>query len=424
MDDLQQAVEVIGRGEMVKTATLVPLLHEVTQLVPRVGVVHLPPCEGTGQTIVVGPLRGHAAELSHLLQLRWHNVVDMQSRFVFLGNTIDGGDHSCETIYLVALLLRVLGPARVVVLRGAQEHSFPTLASFLLGHHPTTLDAEVRVRELQPDALGLRDAIRSLFQVLPIGCVVDEKYFCVGSGIPSRCSTVGDIASASVSASLGNGSSDDDAAVHEAVWNEPMDDDDQYSLPGSVEYASSEEFEGSYNFSFQAACRFLTSNGLVCIVRGSHYTTDRSSEARNRCGRPWHYQHAPYDGGYRLHACHPHTAFPTIVTLFSAASYCDRNKNLCAFAVVGSGGLVVQQKDRCPTRPLQLPGSHRNAFSWSVPLLLKHAASAVRVMLTEPIDDTDAIMDAAVDEHQLQRMRLLAKLCLTNRKYPLPQLAL
>jgi hypothetical protein len=192
-------------------------------------------------------------------------------------------------------------------------------------------------------------------------------------------------------------------------------------LPPSVEFASSEEFEGSFVFSFQAACRFLSENSLLTIVRGSHYASDRTSVVHNRCGRPWHYRHAPFDGGYRLHACHPHTAFPTVVSLFSAASFCDRNSNLCAYAVVSSSGLVLQQKDRCQARPLQLPGAHRNAFAWSVPLLMSHATSAVRSMLTETIPGQRASNEG--DEARLHRMRQLGRLCLSSQTYTIPNLS-
>lgn len=500
--DLKILLEHVAGGGLVDTPTFLSLAQRFLLVVKSTidgnrKVVQIDCPKGA---VVFGPTRGHAADLAHQLltvfDLQLDGDVPSPSRkkrgdpsaFVFLGNYIDGGYASVETLCVVLALHSHFEDMRaaardattplVVVLRGVYEHLYPSTPegkSSVCAHG--TLEEEVRIRQLQLStshpSFRLEDYLVTLFRELPVACVINKTFVCLPSGISPLADTLDDIESAfasSKASSVADGERRKSIQLH-VMSNEPMDDDDAYSLPHGTLFAASEERKGAYVYSCAAVKAFFKANRLLTggsemqttqdatlttLIRGNFYATNRSDDMqlRNNCGRPWHYQHSPYDPGYRLYGPSGNHEAPTILTLFSAPSFRSMNRNFGAFLTIKHSGegdcdqsarrvnghcLCIEQFSSAPSAAQSISlRSHRNAFAWSVPMLLGYANQAVAAMLDEHVDSEaneeqglpaatqreadGCVSDAKKRDSQLERMRVLCKLLLKNG-FDLPNLA-
>jgi len=95
----------------------------------------------------------------------------------------------------------------------------------------------------------------------------------------------------------------------------------------------------------KAAEAFLKKNKLMSIIRGHEAQLD----------------------GYKMHKWKGNKEFPPVITIFSAANYCDSYNNKGAVIMFENNSLNVQQY-KCSEHPYHLP-DFMNAISWSIPFL-------------------------------------------------------
>ena len=390
---LSQLCAHVSRGGAVGWQTLLSQFQvlEKVLLTPKNNVEQL----NAESCVVFGPVRGHAADLAAALQRKVLDVVPQPS-VVFLGNMIDGGCQSIETISLV-LALKTCFVSRAVVLRGAHEFLFP-ISVDCTGPYVGRLEAEILARSAAgaqpPMPELLLSKVSDWFSSLPVAVVVNDKFFCVSSGIAHRA-----VQSVAEMNALGEA----DGLVDMLV-NDPMDEDDEETVSGDVAFASNLEREVGHSFTYNASCNFLVSNKYWCIIRGNPFTTQRSSSASNSCGRPWHYQYSPNDSGYRLFQKCPTTGVPTVISLFSAPGFCSVNRNLGAVARVDNSTIRLEQFGTNAYRPMQLPGPTQNAFHWSMPIMCSGLASALSHML---FGAWDAVEEKEAEFTEARGRRLL-----------------
>jgi serine/threonine-protein phosphatase 2B catalytic subunit len=392
---------------------------------PNVAVV-------AGHATVLGPTRGHAADLAAVV-LRILAAED-DPVFVFLGDYIDGGQQSSETLAVVFAMVACLGDA-VTLLRGRHEFLFAVPADWTAG--TGRLDEELRrscivhanaaaTAAERADAAGMvaaeaavmntaEAAVRGAFDALQLAAVVGGKYFCVSGGICSELPTLAAIDAIDRACPAPH----DKRAVCDLVTGDPMDEDDeQFARQGCFLYARNAERGVGCIYSFEAACAFLERNALHMVLRGNGFTCARQQPSASGGvginGRPWATKHSPFDPGYRLFRKHPSTGAPAVVTLFSAPSFCSLIRNHGAFAEVGRDGLVrVQQFAAHSERPVQMPNAAvGNAFTWSMDFMVERLRHAVQVMVTDVDgDDTvERIEDAALRDKTM-RFRRLCRHC-------------
>lgn len=473
--------------------------------------------KGGSRVVIFGPVRAHAVDLASVLLTvlpsTWPSPQAGASvSFVFLGDYIDGGSQSVETLCIL-LLLYLLDPSRVVLLKGRHELLYPVPRTWTgvdvscgrLDSQLSLLCQQEAVRpfegssnpllrtvspETKMNALfeEVSTRLRDLFAALPIACVVDSKFFCACGGIAPDIRKPSDVntkipsrnilsptfhsstrsispkppsperqadpqrstpppATLPPSTHVSAPSSDVEpetapsehsscperldaeteqsktlSSIGNVVLADPMDDDDEYSLH-DVLFACNCERESAFTYSFDAACRFLEENSLTMMIRANSYVSTREIDPQrvNSCGRPWCYQYSPCDSGYRLYRRSPRTGVPSVLSLFSAPSFCSTNFNFGAIAVIERKAatqqspatndettkmtippvarsvaafqhvLHIQQFTASPCRPPQLPGANANAFAWSFPFLVKGLSRALQVIMAEA-DESDLLM--------------------------------
>jgi serine/threonine-protein phosphatase 2B catalytic subunit len=342
------------------------------------------------EVIVFGPIRGHGADLARVLQDKVLGRAQPPA-VVFLGNMIDGGCQSMETIALVLAAVIDFGD-RVVALRGAHEFLFPISAE-CIGRLAGRLEAEIRTLcgSCVLSSSDLCKDVGEWFSSLPLAVIINDLFFAVSSGIaPEALGSLDEM----------NAAKADD--LIDMLINDPMDEDDEDTVSSRVAFASNLERQVGHVFTFNATCNFLTKHGYRCIIRGNPFTTQRTSVGSNSCGRPWHYQYSPNDCGFRLYRKCPTTGLPGVISLFSAPGFCCANTNLGAVARLTRTAIALEQFGTNPNRPLQLPGATQNAFHWSMAFVCAGLTSAVSHMLFGEVGNDEP---SAADEDQLVEAR-------------------
>lgn len=229
-------------------------------------------CEVSGDFTIVGDLHGHVFDLLRIMR---QFGLPPKSRYVFLGDMVDRGPFSTETVTFI-LALKVLHPDDVVVIRGNHEfHSLCSASGFLdeitkLGYSRT-----------------LYNSFISVFNVIPLGALVNESVLCVHGGIGPNFREVADIER--IPRSIGELYG---GVADSIVWSDPSED--------VLRFETSVRGKG-FHFGAKALEAFLQNNHLRLLVRG----------------------HQSIEEGIR------YGLNEQVVTVFSASNYCNVMSNNC-----------------------------------------------------------------------------------------------
>lgn len=380
----------------VRSATKL-LKERKTKLVERV----------SGSTIVFGPIRGHACDFANILLTKVLPNKNVRN-IVFLGNYIDGAHQSLEVLFLIAALV-VCSRFHITPLVGKHEMMYPiqpenfgSLRNEMLlccAHSPQT---SLEVCE---------STMREFFAVLPIACVVENKYFCVAGGPASGFRTLEEMETKRVTQD----------SLKEFVLNEPMDEDEERIADGSA-FVASQSNELAFRYTFNAACNFLSRNRLGMFIVGMEYHTSRPDY--DSFARPNHYKESIYFPGYMLGRIHPETQVPAVLTIFSAPCFCGVNRNNACIVEITDKRLEVQELGVYAKRPLVTPGTQDHAFSWAQPMLERAVVAIAREMIFGAIKEEAAPESDSrrkhLEEIAVSKMRRMCQL-LQAHDLPLPE---
>lgn len=111
----------------------------------------------------------------------WNSAEFVPARFLFLGDYVDRGLHSIETLAFV-LALKVRFPDKIFLLRGNHECAEINGDEelYLSGSFKSQLKLTYGVK----DGDELWRAFNRCFEYMPLAAVIDKKVFCVHAGIP------------------------------------------------------------------------------------------------------------------------------------------------------------------------------------------------------------------------------------------------
>ncbi|OHT09231.1 serine/threonine-protein phosphatase PP1-like protein [Tritrichomonas foetus] len=215
------------------------------------------------------------------IQIKFHQVSSKSekkhkriSKYLFLGDYVDRGKNSIETISLL-FCLKIKFPNQVFLLRGNHEISYVNEKYGFLDECSDLFSIDVW------------RSINAVFNYLPLAAVVNDRIFCVHGGITPNLAKLDDIKNIERPLSFVN-----DCKEEDLLWSDP-------TIKLS-KYQESERGLG-YLFGKSAATKFLKSNKLKMIIRS----------------------HEMVDDGYE----YPFAPRKRVLTVFSAPNYCGTSGN-------------------------------------------------------------------------------------------------
>jgi diadenosine tetraphosphatase ApaH/serine/threonine PP2A family protein phosphatase len=266
----------------------------------------------SGARCIVGDIHGNIDGLLRIFD-RCHYPPD--TSYLFLGDYVDRGSHSCEVILLL-YALKVLWPHHVHLLRG--NHEFGEL----------TETFGFRRECLGKLSTEIYNAILDSFDSLPLAAIHDEN-LCVHGGISPYIQNVDDLNQLEKKVTeYGNNSASD------LLWSDPRIDVEDYD----------ENPRGCGQvFGPKALEEFLARTGTSRLIR-----------AHENCQKGFDY---PFRSDIAI-------------TIFSTPDYCQLKNNGAVAMVSADGTIVLEHFQPCPdintrTRRLTFPrwnlsdGHHR-----------------------------------------------------------------
>ncbi|RAL45964.1 hypothetical protein DM860_006118 [Cuscuta australis] len=214
--------------------------------------------------------------------------------YLFLGDYVDRGQHSLETITLL-LALKVEYPHNVHLIRG--------------NHEAADINALFGFRIECIERLGERDGIwawhrfNRLFNWLPLAALIENKIICMHGGIGRSINHVEQIENIQRPISMDAGS----IVLMDLLWSDPTENDSVEGLRPNA------RGPGLVTFGPDRVMEFCNNNDLQLIVRAHECVMD---------------------GFERFAQGH-------LITLFSATNYCGTANNAGAILVLGRDLVVV-----------------------------------------------------------------------------------
>ncbi|XP_028756764.1 serine/threonine-protein phosphatase BSL3 [Neltuma alba] len=214
--------------------------------------------------------------------------------YLFLGDYVDRGQHSLETIALL-LALKVECPNNVHLIRGNHEAAD---INALFGFRIECIE-----RMGERDGIWAWHRINRLFNWLPLAALIEKKIICMHGGIGRSINHVEQIESLQRPITMEAGS----IVLMDLLWSDPTENDSVEGLRPNA------RGPGLVTFGPDRVMEFCNNNDLQLIVRAHECVMD---------------------GFERFAQGH-------LITLFSATNYCGTANNAGAILVLGRDLVVV-----------------------------------------------------------------------------------
>ncbi|TYH56343.1 hypothetical protein ES332_D08G011700v1 [Gossypium tomentosum] len=214
--------------------------------------------------------------------------------YLFLGDYVDRGQHSLETISLL-LALKIEYPNNVHLIRGNHEAAD---INALFGFRIECIE-----RMGERDGIWAWHRINRLFNWLPLAALIEKKIICMHGGIGRSINHVEQIESLQRPITMEAGS----IVLMDLLWSDPTENDSVEGLRPNA------RGPGLVTFGPDRVMEFCNNNDLQLIVRAHECVMD---------------------GFERFAQGH-------LITLFSATNYCGTANNAGAILVLGRDLVVV-----------------------------------------------------------------------------------
>ncbi|GAV75136.1 Metallophos domain-containing protein/Kelch_2 domain-containing protein/Kelch_4 domain-containing protein [Cephalotus follicularis] len=214
--------------------------------------------------------------------------------YLFLGDYVDRGQHSLETITLL-LALKVEYPLNVHLIRGNHEAAD---INALFGFRIECIE-----RMGERDGIWAWHRINRLFNWLPLAALIEKKIICMHGGIGRSINHVEQIENLQRPITMEAGS----IVLMDLLWSDPTENDSVEGLRPNA------RGPGLVTFGPDRVMEFCNNNDLQLIVRAHECVMD---------------------GFERFAQGH-------LITLFSATNYCGTANNAGAILVLGRDLVVV-----------------------------------------------------------------------------------
>ncbi|KAI4349581.1 hypothetical protein L6164_010154 [Bauhinia variegata] len=228
--------------------------------------------------------------------------------YLFLGDYVDRGQHSLETIILL-LALKIEYPENVHLIRGNHEAAD---INALFGFRIECIE-----RMGENDGIWAWTRFNQLFNYLPLAALIEKKIICMHGGIGRSINSVEQIEKLERPITMDAGS----VILMDLLWSDPTENDSVEGLRPNA------RGPGLVTFGPDRVTAFCKKNKLQLIIRAHECVMD---------------------GFERF-------AQGQLITLFSATNYCGTANNAGAILVVGRGLVVVPKLIHPLPPPIQSP---------------------------------------------------------------------
>ena len=253
---------------------------------------------------VFGDIHGQYIDLMNFFN-KWGSPSEgpngdiMSNDYLFLGDYVDRGNLSLETICLL-MALKVKYPEQIHLIRGNHED---ILINSGFGFQD---ECEGRLNDESENDDSLFALINNFFEYLPFAAIIEEQILCVHGGIGANVKKLSDI----------DGIPRPFDVIHEAqtrdqklamdlLWSDPTDNDEEFGIQPNVQ-RDSNQLGHIVKYGPDVVKKFLKDNNLSHIIRGHECVLDGFER---------------FAGGLLL-------------TVFSATDYCGRHGNAGAMLVI------------------------------------------------------------------------------------------
>lgn len=212
--------------------------------------------------------------------------------YLFLGDYVDRGLHSLETVCLL-MALKVKYPEQVHLLRGNHEDRW---INNVFGFAE---ECALRLEEEHTDPKSAFNKINDLFDYLPLAAVIEDKILCLHGGIGSTLDLVARIETLKRPLEVVHDvQTEQQQLVVDILWSDPTDTDQDFGIRAN--YIRDPNSTGNIvKYGPDKVYEFLARNNLLMILRAHECVMDGFER---------------FAGG-------------TLITVFSATDYCGRHKN-------------------------------------------------------------------------------------------------
>ncbi|KAH6796525.1 BRI1 suppressor 1 1 [Perilla frutescens var. hirtella] len=228
--------------------------------------------------------------------------------YLFLGDYVDRGQHSLETITLL-LALKIEYPENVHLIRGNHEAAD---INALFGFRIECIE-----RMGESDGIWAWTRFNQLFNYLPLAALIEKKIICMHGGIGRSINSVEQIEKLERPITMDAGS----IVLMDLLWSDPTENDSVEGLRPNA------RGPGLVTFGPDRVTDFCKKNKLQLIIRAHECVMD---------------------GFERF-------AQGQLITLFSATNYCGTANNAGAILVVGRGLVIVPKLIHPLPPPFQSP---------------------------------------------------------------------
>lgn len=267
-ETIQQVLTDLSSNKLPAEETLIQMLNKAKEIITQEpNIIKI-----TGNVSVIGNICGQFADLNEAL--KHAGTPSDKLHLLFLGDIVNRMDNSVECFTKI-VALKLLHPNHVTILRGKMEHN---KLCELYGYNK---EVEAKFKSLE-----VAKASYSVFDVLPLAAIVNEKIFCVHGGLSPDIKTLEDIEKIDRRQETPTAGS-----MTDLIWSDPIEDLAQ-------NFDKSPRGAGQI-FGKTAVEAFLKENKLSLIVRS----------------------HQMINEGYVFN--HDEQ----VLTVFSAANYCNQCEN-------------------------------------------------------------------------------------------------
>ena len=192
--------------------------------------------------------------------------------YLFLGNYVDRGKNSLETICTL-LALKLKWPKHIFLLRGSHEDKRINFNDGL------GLECETRIGEDITNPKSVFNKLNEVFEYLSYAAVIDNKILCIHSGIGTTLKTIDEIERIKKPFTINHNDnvSKDQKIIFDLLWSDPVLNINDFE--NKVNEVRENMPNGTQiRFGINRINEFMTSNNIQIIIRSHESVPDGAEE--------------------------------------------------------------------------------------------------------------------------------------------------